>query len=135
MAFGRQAGAVLVRLCADRIFLAEPEPGKAGGLQASCSIDWTGPAFWAPTDGLVEKMPDGSAEALAEAVAAAGFASRSVWLLISDRLAWQRTLSSAPQPPRLLLTASSSKNRSNILNFSRVENWLSLRLSVPFWAR
>lgn len=87
MAFGRQAGAVLVRLCADRIFLAEPKPGKAGGLQASCSVDWAGPAFWAPTDGLVEKMPDGSAEALAEAVAAAGFASRSVWLLIPDRLA------------------------------------------------
>lgn len=53
----------------------------------------------------------------------------------SLRLAWQRILSSAPQPPRLLLSASSSKNRSNILNFSRVENRLSLRLSVPFWAR
>ncbi len=50
-------------------------------------------------------------------------------------LAWQRTLTSAPRPPRLLLSASSSKNRSNILNFSRVENRLSLRLSVPFWAR
>ena len=53
----------------------------------------------------------------------------------SLRLVWQRALANGPQPPILALAASSQKNRSTILNFSRVENRLSLQLSVPFWAR